>query len=94
VTSVACKTGGVPKEALGLIDAEKIRPGVGHDSLFFRHSRGLATTLVAKDRVLAHNRIGALQLADTYYSRIWSPRPPTLPRQPVDGRRATTRRGS
>jgi uncharacterized metal-binding protein len=46
---------------------------VGHDSLFFRHSQGLATTLVAKDRVLAHNPIGALQLADTYYSRVWGP---------------------
>ena len=80
VASVACKNGGVPKEAIGLRDDEKIRPGghesmcnpiaqaellneagtelnvvlglcVGHDSLFFRHSRGLATTLVAKDRV-------------------------------------------
>ena len=94
VASVACKNGGVPKEAIGVSDAEKIRPGtyepmcnpvsqaellnragcefnivlglcVGHDSLFFRHSQGLATTLVAKDRVLAHNPVGALHLADT-----------------------------
>jgi hypothetical protein len=44
---------------------------------------------------LAHNPIGALQLADTYYSRIWGPdRPPALPRQPMDGRRPTTRQGS
>ena len=28
---------------------------------------GLTTVLVAKDRVLAHNPIGALNLADTYY---------------------------
>ena len=32
---------------------------VGHDSLFFRHSEGPVTVLVAKDRVLAHNPIGA-----------------------------------
>jgi uncharacterized metal-binding protein len=38
---------------------------IGHDSMFFKHSEGLATTLVAKDRVLAHNPIGALELADT-----------------------------
>lgn len=44
---------------------------VGHDSLFFRHSEGLVTVLVVKDRVLAHNPIGALNLADSYYSRVW-----------------------
>jgi uncharacterized metal-binding protein len=61
---------------------------VGHDSLFFRHSQGLATTLVAKDRVLAHNPVGALQLADTYYQRVWGPeRPSTLPSQPAERRR-------
>ncbi|HET8578281.1 MAG TPA: DUF1847 domain-containing protein [Methylomirabilota bacterium] len=50
---------------------------VGHDSLFSRYSKGLVTTLVAKDRVLAHNPVGALQLADTYFRRIWGPdRPP------------------
>jgi uncharacterized metal-binding protein len=61
---------------------------VGHDSLFFRHSEGLATTLVAKDRVLAHNPVGALHLADTYFQRVWGPnRPAKLPAQPVEGRR-------
>jgi uncharacterized metal-binding protein len=60
---------------------------VGHDSLFFRHSEGLATTLVAKDRVLAHNPVGALQLAETYYARIWGPeRPATIPVKPAEGR--------
>jgi uncharacterized metal-binding protein len=60
---------------------------VGHDSLFFRHSQGLATTLVAKDRVLAHNPVGALQLADTYFSRVWGPlRPATPPKKPAEGR--------
>jgi uncharacterized metal-binding protein len=117
VASVACKSGGVPKERIGLRDEEKIRPGqhesmcnpisqaellnragcefnvvlglcVGHDSLFFRHSQGLATTLVAKDRVLAHNPVGALQLADTYFSRVWGPlRPATPPKKPAEGRR-------
>ncbi len=116
VASVACKTGGVAKERLGLSDEEKIRPGthesmcnpvsqaellnragcelnvvlglcVGHDSLFFRHSKGLATTLVAKDRVLAHNPVGALQLADTYFSRVWGPlRPATPSKLPAEGR--------
>ena len=61
---------------------------VGHDSLFIRHSKGLVTTLVAKDRVLAHNPVGALQLADTYYSRVWGPdRPSTLPKLPAEGRK-------
>ncbi len=61
---------------------------VGHDSLFIRHSHGLVTTLVTKDRVLAHNPIGALHLADTYYSRVWGPdRPEKLPTKPVEGRK-------
>ena len=61
---------------------------VGHDSLFFKHSDGLATVLVTKDRVLAHNPIGALYLADTYYSRLWGPeRPDKPPKQPAQGRR-------
>jgi len=60
---------------------------VGHDSLFFRHSKGLATTLVAKDRVLAHNPVGALQLADTYFQRVWGPlRPTEPPKLPAEGR--------
>jgi uncharacterized metal-binding protein len=62
---------------------------VGHDSLFFRHSEGLATTLVTKDRVLAHNPVGALQLADTYFQRIWGPdRPAVAPMKPAEGRTA------
>ena len=60
---------------------------VGHDSLFFKHSKGLATTLVAKDRVLAHNPVGALQLADTYFQRLWGPlRPAEPPKLPAEGR--------
>jgi uncharacterized metal-binding protein len=117
VASAACKNGSVPKEDMGITDAEKIRPGnyeamcnpvsqaqllnasgcelnivlglcVGHDSLFFKHSEGLATTLVAKDRVLAHNPVGALHLADTYFSRVWGPdRPEKSPKIPAAGRR-------
>jgi uncharacterized metal-binding protein len=54
---------------------------VGHDSLFFRFSEGLATTLVAKDRVLAHNPVGALHLADSYFDRVWGPHRPKTPRK-------------
>jgi uncharacterized metal-binding protein len=61
---------------------------VGHDSLFFRYSEAPATVLVTKDRVLAHNPIGALQLADSYYARVWGPnRPEKPPKIPAEGRR-------
>jgi uncharacterized metal-binding protein len=116
VVSVACKTGNIPKEEIGLADAQKIRPGqfeplcnpvcqaellnahgselnivmglcVGHDSLFFRHAKGLTTVLVAKDRVLGHNPIAALNLADSYYSKVWGPLKPSAPRKlPAAGR--------
>lgn len=43
---------------------------VGHDSLFYKHSNALCTTLVTKDRVLAHNPAAALYQADKYYSRL------------------------
>ena len=33
---------------------------VGHDLIFMKHSRAPVTTLVVKDRVLAHNPVGAL----------------------------------
>ncbi len=62
---------------------------VGHDSLFYKYSNALATALVTKDRVLAHNPIGALYLADTYFSRLWGPdRPEKPPKQPAQGRRS------
>jgi uncharacterized metal-binding protein len=61
---------------------------VGHDSLFFKHAKGLTTVLVVKDRVLGHNPVAALQLADSYYSRLWGPLKPASPRKlPVAGRR-------
>jgi uncharacterized metal-binding protein len=61
---------------------------IGHDSLFFKHARGLTTVLVAKDRVLGHNPVAALNLADSYYSRLWGPlKPAKPPKLPVAGRR-------
>jgi len=105
--SVACKTGSIPKEALGIADQQKVRPGsfeamcnpiaqarvlnaaqtglnvvfglcVGHDSLFIKHSEAPVTCLVAKDRVLAHNPIGALNCSYGYFHRALyeSHRPP------------------
>jgi len=44
---------------------------------------------VAKDRVLAHNPIGALHLADTYFSRVWGPsRPEKAPKLSAAGRKS------
>lgn len=43
---------------------------VGHDTLFIRHSKAMVTVLAAKDRVLAHNPLGALYMADGYYKRL------------------------
>lgn len=36
---------------------------VGHDSLFIKFSEAPVTVLIAKDRVLAHNPVGALYCA-------------------------------
>jgi uncharacterized metal-binding protein len=46
---------------------------VGHDSLFIKHSDALVTCLVAKDRVLAHNPIGAIYCAESYYKSALVP---------------------
>ncbi len=43
---------------------------VGHDSLFYKYSEALSTTLVTKDRVLAHNPVGALYQVKAYYKRL------------------------
>jgi uncharacterized metal-binding protein len=96
VEAVACKAGALPKEILGLDDADKLSPGefesmcnpigqahvlagagtelnvllglcVGHDSLFMKHSVAPVTVLAAKDRVLGHNPLAAVYLADGYY---------------------------
>ena len=39
---------------------------VGHDTLFIRHCSIPCTVLAVKDRVLAHNPIGALYMAESY----------------------------
>lgn len=40
---------------------------VGHDTLFFKYSKAPVTVLAVKDRALAHNLLGAIYLADSYY---------------------------
>ncbi len=40
---------------------------VGHDSLFFKYSNAPVTVFAVKDRVLAHNPLGAIYTADSYY---------------------------
>lgn len=43
---------------------------VGHDSLFYKYSKAITTTLITKDRVLAHNPVGAIYQAKAYYKRL------------------------
>jgi len=43
---------------------------VGHDSIFFMHSKAPVTVLVAKDRVLGHNPVAALYTSHSYYRRL------------------------
>ena len=40
---------------------------VGHDSLFIMHAKAPVTVLAVKDRVLAHNPLGAVYQIDSYY---------------------------
>ena len=99
LAAVCCKTCSIPKEAVGIRDDEKVRPGqfeamcnpgfqaaflnkagvdlkillglcVGHDTVFFAHAEGPVTVLAVKDRVLAHNPLGAIYAADSYYRRL------------------------
>ncbi|WP_294144748.1 DUF1847 domain-containing protein [uncultured Clostridium sp.] len=42
---------------------------VGHDALFNKHSEAPVTTLIAKDRVLAHNPVAALYCH--YYDKLY-----------------------
>ena len=49
---------------------------VGHDSLFYRYSDALVTTLVAKDRVTGHNPAAVLYQLDSYYKRLLPPSDP------------------
>jgi len=43
---------------------------VGHDSLFLKHAQSMTTVLVAKDRVLANNPVGALYCYKGYYRKL------------------------
>ena len=43
---------------------------VGHDSMFIKYSDAPVTYLVVKDRVLAHNPVGALYTDHSYYKRL------------------------
>lgn len=43
---------------------------VGHDSLFYKYSDAMCTTVVTKDRVLGHNPAAALYTLDSYYSKL------------------------
>lgn len=43
---------------------------VGHDSLFYKYTDTLTTTLVTKDRVLGHNPVAALYQSKAYYSKL------------------------
>ena len=48
---------------------------VGHDSLFFRYSDAPVTVLATKDKVLGHNPVAALYLADGYYkNKLFPPK--------------------
>lgn len=46
---------------------------VGHDTLFYRFCEGYCTTLVTKDRILAHNPAGALYETGSFYRRLLPP---------------------
>lgn len=43
---------------------------VGHDSLFYKYSNALVTTLVAKDRVTGHNPCAVLYNINSYYKDL------------------------
>lgn len=49
---------------------------VGHDSLFYKYSEALVTTLVAKDRVTGHNPAAALYTAESYYQKLFAEKAP------------------
>lgn len=46
---------------------------VGHDSLFYKYSKAICTTLIVKDRVLVHNPVMALYTAEGYYANLMQP---------------------
>ncbi len=46
---------------------------VGHDSLFYKHTNTICTTLIAKDKVLCHNPAGAIYTCENYYKKKLAP---------------------
>jgi uncharacterized metal-binding protein len=45
---------------------------VGHDSLFFKYAESPTTVFAVKDRVLAHNPLGVVYTAESYYPKFLS----------------------
>ena len=43
---------------------------VGHDSMFFKNSDAFCTVFAVKDRVLAHNPLGAIYTEGMYYKKL------------------------
>ncbi len=56
---------------------------VGDDTLFIKHSKAPVTVLAVKDRVLAHNPLGALYTSKHIYTRLNTRRPKK--QSPQDG---------
>ncbi|MBU2645137.1 DUF1847 domain-containing protein [bacterium] len=48
---------------------------VGDDTLFIKHSQAPVTVLAVKDRVLAHNPLGALYTSKNIYTRLKTRKP-------------------
>ncbi len=46
---------------------------VGHDTLFFQHSKIPTTVLAVKDRVTGHNPLAAIYQSESYYRKIKVP---------------------
>ena len=46
---------------------------IGHDSLFFKYSKAPVTVLAVKDRILAHNPLGAVYLSESAYKKKMYP---------------------
>ena len=60
----------VPISIIGSLFNVVVGLCVGHDSLFYKYTHTLTTTLVTKDRVLAHNPVGALYQTKAYYKKL------------------------
>ena len=46
---------------------------VGYDSLFMKYSEAPVTVLAVKDRILAHNPLGAVYLSESAYKKKMFP---------------------